>query len=297
MVFVGVDIGGTKTSAGLIHEDGYIDNLITIKTVDNRSELLNNTVDLILQVIGDSNVKGIGVGVAGFLNRSRDTILKSPNLNSLNGFNIKTFFEEKLKLPVVIENDVNVAVWGEYKAGSGKGCRNVSLIASGTGVGGGIVVNGDLLLGRGLASEVGHIQVVKDGLLCGCGRLGCLEMYASGSALKRMVSENAGRELTYDEVYNFLSSDHIYGVSALYKVGEWLGYGFYILDRVVHSDVYVLGGGIAGAGDVVLDGAVNGFMKAGGSLMDAPVFCFGALDNNAGVVGAGLLARSMLDAF
>ena len=181
-----VDIGGTKILAGAVTDDGEI--LATARRSTPRGDAVA-VLDLVAEVVaelvagGTATIDGVGVGVAGLVDAERSTVYFAPNLR-WSQVPARALLEARTGLPVVIENDGNIAAWGEYRFGAGRGAGDLTLITVGTGIGGGIVVNGGLFRGsHGAAGEIGHINAVPDGRPCGCGRNGCLEQYASGNAL------------------------------------------------------------------------------------------------------------------
>src|SRR3954471_9953467 len=199
---IGVDIGGTKIAAGVVDEEGNILSTHKVPTPSTPQAIVDAIASAVEGARAGHDIVGVGIGAAGYVNRQRSTVYFAPNIDWRNE-PLKAEVEQRVGLPVVVENDANAAAWGEYKFGAGKGHRNVICITLGTGLGGGIIIGGKLHRGRfGVAAEFGHIRVVPDGLLCGCGSQGCWEQYASGRALVRYAKqraaatpENAGNRL------------------------------------------------------------------------------------------------------
>lgn len=195
-VNVGIDIGGTKTIIGFVDELGAIlcQSKIPTSKEDDFSKFASKIADEILKLKKSYNkeelvINGVGIGIAGQIDPKTSIILGSPNLGWTN-VDLKGFLEKELSLPVYLENDVRSAVLGEYAYGFQKKYKNMVLIAVGTGIGGGIILNGRLLKGaNNVASEIGHMIYNKDGHLCNCGRKGCVEAYSGGSYLKERVKE------------------------------------------------------------------------------------------------------------
>ena len=292
-VIVGVDVGGTKVSASIVDPEGRIGEVFTVKTGSSVTGLLDNVVEVVASASEGFKVEAVGVGVAGFMNKGRTSVLMSPNMLWLNNVNFKVLLEERLSVGVVVENDANAAVWGEFKAGAGVGFNNVCMLTVGTGVGGGIVSEGRLVVGAGSAGEVGHFSVVRNGLECGCGRRGCLELYASGGALKKYVEERMGGQVSPSGVKRLINLGSPAGVDAVHKLGGWLGVGCSVLDAVVNPEVFIIGGGVSDIGGLLLDAVAEGFYREGGPVGDAPMFKLAQLGNDAGIVGAGLLAHEI----
>jgi len=188
---IGIDVGGTKVLGGVVDENGKILATARKDTPRQGGQALTQTIaDTALELMAQFDITSIGVSAAGFVSSDRKTMLATPNIADWNGVNLDTELTALIGLPVVIENDANAAAWGEAKFGAGRNHNHMMMLTVGTGIGGGIVVNGDLYRGAfGIAAEFGHLRVVPDGHLCGCGARGCFEQYASGNALLRHARE------------------------------------------------------------------------------------------------------------
>lgn len=188
---IGVDIGGTKIAAGVVDEEGNILSTHKVPTPTTPQAIVDAIASAVEGARAGHDIVGVGIGAAGYVNRQRSTVYFAPNIDWRNE-PLKAEVERRVGLPVVVENDANAAAWGEYKFGAGKGHRNVICITLGTGLGGGIIIGNKLRRGHfGVAAEFGHIRMVPDGLLCGCGSQGCWEQYASGRALVRYAKQRA----------------------------------------------------------------------------------------------------------
>ncbi len=189
---VGVDVGGTKISAGLVDERGHL--LARDRTESPATDpaaIVQAIGKLVHSLAGSKEVEAVGVCAAGFIDKQRATVVFAPNLAWRNE-PLKARLEDELHLPVVVENDANAAAWGEFTFGAGEDVEDLLMLTIGTGVGGGVVIDGELVRGGfGMGGEVGHIQMVPGGVQCGCGNLGCLESYGSGSALVRITRAHA----------------------------------------------------------------------------------------------------------
>jgi glucokinase len=223
----------------------------------------------------------------------------------------RALLEASTGLPVVVENDGNIAAWGEYRYGAGRGTSDLTLVTVGTGIGGGIVINGQLFRGaHGVAGEIGHINAVPDGRPCGCGRHGCLEQYASGNALVRdaraLAAERRGEAGVLlslgDGTPEGVQGVHVteaaragdpVAMEAFTQVGAWLGRGLADLAAVLDPEVFVIGGGVSDAGDLLLASARQTLADKliGQQNRPAPLVRVAELTNNAGLVGAADLAR------
>jgi glucokinase len=218
MKTVGIDIGGTKIAGALVNEAGEILGDLKVPTSANDPVALQAAVvKMVEELRSGEQVSAVGVAAAGFIDANQAVVYYAPNLSWRNE-PLKEKLEAELGLPVVIENDANAAGWAEYRFGAGAGYHHMMMLTIGTGVGGAIVANGELFRGGfGIGAELGHMNFIPKGKLCGCGQHGCLEQYGSGTALlnsaKELVasgSEEAKRlkelsdsvpELTGNEVY------------------------------------------------------------------------------------------------
>jgi glucokinase len=309
---IGVDIGGTKVLAGVVTADGEV--LATARR-DTPADDVSKTQDFIVEVVTElaqiHEVGSVGVGAAGWIDETRSRVLFAPNL-AWRDEPLRDRIADAVKLPVVVENDANVAAWAEFRYGSARHVTDsMAMITVGTGIGGGLVLGGQLWRGaHGMAAEMGHIRVVPDGRICGCGRTGCLEQYASGSALVKAARERAvkhpetaGRMLELaggliDAINGPLVTraarqGDVAARHAFAEVGAWLGSGLADLVQLLDVEILVVGGGVVEAGELLLAPARAAFvdqLAARGSLPVAPIV--GAeLGNVAGVVGAADLAR------
>ncbi len=257
-------------------------------------------------------VTSVGVAAAGFVDPASGTVLFAPNL-AWRDEPLGADLTERLQLPVLVENDANAAAWGEYRFGAAKHVDDMVLLTVGTGLGGGIVVAGALLRGAGgLGAELGHVRVVPDGIRCGCGNRGCWEQYASGSALEREARElvasgslHAARLLELCEgkpkrlrgrmVTQAAHEGDPASVELLADLGRWLGEGMASMAAVLDPRVFVVGGGVVGAGDLILEPAriaLRRNLPARGHRPPIEVQA-ATLGNEAGMIGAADLARGM----
>lgn len=312
-VTIGVDIGGTKIAAGVVDGSGNI--LATARRPTPRHDsgaVLNDVADVVneLQAGVDGSIVGVGVGVAGGVDQSRSMVYFAPNL-AWSQVPVRAVLEAATQLPVVVENDGAAAAWAETRFGAGVGLEHVVMVTVGTGIGGGIVVDGHVMRGaHGVAAEIGHLNAVPDGRLCGCGRHGCWEQYASGNALVREARElaserrhEAGALLALgDGTPEGVQGSHItqaaqmgdpVAVEAFANVGTWLGRGLADLTAIVDPDAFVIGGGVSEAGDLLLASARRTLTEKvfGGTNRPLPQLLVAQLGNDAGIVGAADLAR------
>ena len=251
-----VDIGGTATKIGIVAEDGSIVKRVTVPT-SLRGEPVA-VVDAIvssLQSILNApkaepiTVSGVGVSVAGFLNGDRSAMIHNANLPGLRDFGLRQALEERLSLDCRLEVDSNAAVVAEYRYGAGRGARRLLGVTVGTGLGGGMIIDGELLHYTGeCAGDLGHIILDPKGRLCTCGARGCLEAMVNSAALR----ERAGGRTVREIVSSARKGDQL-ALEALTETGWWLGLGLASLSPVFSPDRIVVGGGVSSAGDVLLD--------------------------------------------
>lgn len=308
---IGVDVGGTKIAAGVVDEQGTVVVQDRVESPADDVEAIEQAIaDLVARLRADHEVDAVGVGAAAFVDAARARVLFAPNL-AWRDLDLKADLERLTGLPVVVENDANAAAWGEFRFGAARDDDDLLLVTVGTGVGGGAVIDGELFRGaNGVGAEVGHVRVVRDGELCGCGLRGCLEAYASGTALTReareaalaaparaaLVLELAGGDpdaISGRHVSEAAAAGDAFAREQLTVLGSWLGEGIAILSAVLDPSVVALGGGVAEVGDLLLDPVRDAFRAhvTGGDNRPHPEFRVAQLGNTAGLVGAADLAR------
>ncbi|WP_432479810.1 ROK family glucokinase [Nocardioides sp. GXQ0305] len=307
----GIDVGGTKIAGGVVDEDGTVVENLRVESPATDVEAIEDAIaGLVAELASRHDITAVGVGAAGYVDRSRATILFAPNL-AWRDVDLKAELEERVEVPVVIENDANAAAWGEFRFGAGHDVDDLLLVTLGTGVGGGLVVDGQLYRGGfGVAAEIGHLRLVPGGVRCGCGMRGCLEQYASGSALVRDVRELAAGQSTGSDSLLERAGGRVEAIDGpmitqaaregdgfargrLASVGSWLGQGIASLAAVLDPTVVAIGGGLSEAGEMVLGPAREAFARnlPGGDHRPLAEIRKATLGNDAGLVGAADLAR------
>ena len=291
---VGVDIGGTKVAAGVVDADGTVLATTRRDTPDDDAQAaLDAVVSVVEELRRSYDVESVGVAAAGYVSVDRTTMLFAPNL-PWQDIPVRDEVAGRLDLPVVVENDANAAAWAEYRFGAGVGEPDLVCLTVGTGIGAGIVLDGTLHRGRfGIAGEPGHVCVVCDGEPCGCGNEGCLEQYASGTALARYVKERGGTA-TGSEITDLARAGDPVALEAFHLVGHWLGRGLADMASLLDPGLFVIGGGVADAGELLLAPARESFAEhlSGRGHRPLAAVRLASLGNVAGVVGAADLARS-----
>ncbi|GAA2279898.1 ROK family glucokinase [Nonomuraea roseoviolacea subsp. roseoviolacea] len=308
MLTIGVDIGGTKVSAGVVDENGAIVEQALRKTPADRPDLIAETVaDVVRELAEGRDIEAVGVGAAGFVDESRSVVRFAPNL-AWREEPLQKKISGMVDLPVVIENDANAMAWGETRFGAGRGQSHIVCLTVGTGIGGGLVFGGTLFRGHwGMAAELGHMQVVPDGRPCGCGQRGCWEQYASGNALvmeaRRIAEEQperagillglAGGRIEGEEVTEAARQGDEASLAAFASLADWLGQGMADLAAVLDPGCFIVGGGVCRASDLFLDRARAAFEErlTGRGHRPLPEIRLAELGANAGMVGAADLAR------
>lgn len=307
----GVDIGGTKILGGVVDEDGGIVEELRVESPATDVEAIERAVTGLVRELGSRHeIASVGIGAAGYVDKARARVMFAPNI-AWRDVDLKAELEESTGLPVVVENDANVAAWGEFRFGAGHDVDDLLLVTVGTGVGGGVVLDGELFRGAfGVGAEIGHLRVVPGGLLCGCGNYGCLEQYGSGSALvrearraasggsllARHLLDRAGGDagaITGPMITELARAGDPFCIEQLRDLGRWLGEGIASLAAVLDPAVVVLGGGVSEAGDLLLDPVRDSFganLTGRGHRPLAQVRR-ARLGNRAGLIGAADLAR------
>ncbi|GGL04419.1 ROK family glucokinase [Planomonospora parontospora] len=308
---IGVDIGGTKIAAGVVDDGGRIvAQSLRPTPADSPDRVADTIADAVAELAKDREIEAVGLGAAGFIDETRSLVRFAPNL---------AWREEPLQkkvsgligLPVVVENDANAMAWAEARFGAGRGESHVVCVTVGTGIGGGMVLDGALYRGRwGMGAEFGHMQVVPEGRLCGCGDLGCWEQYASGNALvaeARLIAEadpaRAARlleiaggtpaDIEGPEVTDAAREGDPAALAAFSSMAEWLGQGLSDLAAVLDPGCFILGGGVSRAADLWIDQVRDSFGRnlTGRGHRPLADIRLAELGASAGLVGAADLAR------
>lgn len=293
---IGVDIGGSTVLAAVV-ADGQVLASVDRET-PGRSTAPRVVEDVIVGAVAslrqDHDVTGVGVGAAGFVDTTRRRVMFAPHL-SWRDEPLADRLEQRLGLPVVLDNDANTALWGEERFGAAAGCADAVLVTLGTGIGGAILVDGRIHRGRGgMAGEFGHMQVVPDGRPCECGRTGCWEQYCSGKALMRFTAE-AGRELDGPAITEAARTGDMVASGAYDDIGRWLGVGLANVVAALDPGVVVVGGGVSAAGELLLAPARAALADrlVAARHRSVPNLVPAALGPLAGAIGAADMATSL----
>jgi len=310
---IGVDIGGTKIAAGVVDDEGTILAKTRRDTEPDDAASIDRAIaDVYAELSASYEISAIGLAAAGFVAADRSGVLFAPNIAWRDyplRDNVAALIDDDVT--IVVENDANAAGWAEFRFGAAQDVDDMLTLTVGTGLGGAIVSNGQLLRGAwGVASEIGHMRVVPGGHYCGCGHEGCWEQYTSGSALVRDAqaaaltqADRAQRliELAGGTV-DKIAGPHItqaafegdaLSIELLAELGRWLGEGAASATALLDPALIVVGGGVAAAGDLLLVPARKAFSEqlSGRGHRPEATFVVAAMGNDAGMVGAADLAR------
>ncbi|MGQ9489036.1 MAG: ROK family protein [Armatimonadota bacterium] len=269
---VGVDIGGTKVACVLADEDGHIlaRQWQPTRAQEGWQVVVQQLFEMTEQVMGDipiQQVRGIGISCGGPLDSQKGVVYSPPNLPGWDAVPIKQVFEDRFGLPTRLENDANATALAEHRFGAGRGMRNMVFMTWGTGIGGGLILDGRLYRGTNdLAGEIGHTTVLLDGPLCGCGKRGCLEALASGPAIARRAKELAQEsseslvwqitsphEVTAQHIVDSAIEGDTFARFILAEAGTYMGIGIANVAQVLNPERVVLGTIAVKAGELVLE--------------------------------------------
>lgn len=312
-IYVGVDLGGTNIKTGICDADGKLVSTYEGPTGSEHGSdyVLDRIVEYVHKLVDDSpydwaQVAGVGAGIAGFLDIPEGFVKFSPNLG-WRDVAVKKTLEEKLNKPVRIDNDANVAALGEVWSGAGAGYSNVVCYTIGTGVGGGIIINGRIYQGsNGMAGELGHMAVVPDleAINCNCGMPGCLETVSSATGIVRMANDAVERrdnttlvsvqDITAKDVFDAAKAGDEVAMRIVNRAAFYLGKSMSLLAVIINPERFIIGGGVSRAGDILFQPIRENFQKLSPKTAQEGVDIVPALlGNDAGVVGAaGLNLRS-----
>ena len=300
----GVDIGGTTVKLGLFDKEGTVLDKWEIPTVTENAgaAILPDVANSIQNKMEEKGitaeqVSGIGVGAPGAVDSKGTLVSGAVNLG-WGVFNIPEVLGGYVDLPVKAANDANVAAFGEMWQGGGKGYQNLVAVTLGTGVGGGIIVDGNIVIGaNGAGGEIGHIHLEdNEEEVCGCKNKGCLEQYASATGIVRLARRRLAKddtpsilregELTAKAVFDAVKEQDALAIEVAEQFGDYLGKGLAAVAGVVNPEIFVIGGGVSKAGEVILDYVEPAFRKYAFVACKNTKFALATLGNDAGIYGA-----------
>ena len=314
---IGIDVGGTKVLAGVVDSNGQIISRVRKDTPKSGGPQLVEVITEIVQEINQNpqfagKITGVGLSWAGLISSDRSTIIDSPNISNCTNYPIGKLLSEKISLPVIVENDASAALWAEYKFGVAQNLNPVMFFIIGTGMGGGLIVDGNLHRGySGAGAEFGHMIVQKDGQLCGCGTKGCIEQYASGTALLRIAREliqerpaqsaallakveGKPENLTGSILTAAARENDEIALAAFKRQADWLGMAMASYTLILDPQAIIIGGGVVEAGELLIKPAAEAMVKymPFGKDRNIPQVLAAKFGNDAGLVGAANLARN-----
>ncbi len=313
--YVGIDVGGTNISTGVVDENYNIVGRGKLKTQIGRTyeEILADIIETVKLAIADAkledeDIRWIGIGCPGTCNADTGVVEYSNNLRWTNA-SLLADVEKAFDKKTYIDNDANVAAYGEYLAGAAKGAKNAVVITLGTGVGAGIIINGKIFSGSNFAGgEIGHTVIVVDGYECTCGRKGCFEAYSSATGLIRMTREaaeahpeskikqlvEADGRISARTAFNAAKMLDDTGIEVVERYIKHLACGITNTINVFQPDILCIGGGVCNEGDMLLLPLKEQVAKAVYSKNSAKntEICICSLGNDAGIIGAAMLGKS-----
>lgn len=313
MLYLGIDLGGTNITAGIVQADGKIIDKKTTPTMNGRDSdaILDDMADLCNKLLEENeltikDVKSLGIGLPGLLDKKKGVLVYANNLN-FDGVNVVKEMKKRINLPVYIENDANCAAIGENTCGAADGDKNVVYVTLGTGVGAGILINGKVFDGAfGGGGEAGHMVIVAEGEMCTCGRKGCWEAYASANALRR-EGRIAAAKYPNSAIFRMVDGDiRLIEAKTVFDAADegdeiaktivdnyviYVAIGLVNLVNIFQPEAIVIGGGICARGEDLINPIVEilNTRVYGGKLKTKVVVA--SLGNDAGIVGAAMLGK------
>jgi glucokinase len=304
--YICLDIGGTNIRAAIFDNVGIQPiKQIKIKTGTEEAKAEDQIMNLINEIWPvNGSVKAISVAAPGFVDSEKGIVIKAVNIPGWVNLPLQEYIEEKFKIPVLIGNDARLAVLGEWKYGAARGHHNVIYLTISTGIGGGVIINDQILMGScGMATELGHITILPDGPICSCGQVGHLEAISSGPAIAKYVlqqSKNGVRsslkiteQVTSKEIAEAALLGDDLCLSAFQRAGTYLGIAIANFIHIFNPTCIVLGGGVSMTGDLLLKPTKKVLEKVilSNEYLKDLVITTAELGDNAGLIGALVLIK------
>ncbi|WP_307868669.1 ROK family glucokinase [Umezawaea beigongshangensis] len=315
MLTIGIDVGGTSVRAGVVDGDGAVLDTTRSPTPSGAEPLEQAIAAAVAELAGRHRVTAVGLAVAGFVTSDRRSVRFAPHL-AWRQAPVADRMSERLGMPVVLEHDANAAALGEHRFGAARGAKVAALVAIGTGIGGALLLDGQVFRGaHGVAPELGHLRVVPGGRPCPCGKSGCWERYCSGTALSTtavellakhpgastvLAREAAGdaRAVTGRRVAGAARDGDPLALRAMADLARWLGDGLALVADVYDPEVVVVGGGVSESAPLFLDDARERYASVVTGAGHRPLARIrtAQLGDDAGIVGVATMARDLADA-
>lgn len=291
-----IDLGGTNCRFGIFNLDGALVKSwrLSAKAFQQPENIISTLTSELNRFDEFKDIVAIGIGVPGLID-NKGVVASSPNYPLWKNESLKDNFSKAVNLPVFIENDANIFAIGEHFAGVAKDVESFVALTIGTGIGGGIFLNGSLYRGsKGMAGEVGHITIHPNGPECSCGKKGCLEAYSSGTAIKKQFTQLTNLELEPKEVYELAKKGDKSAIKVFERAGYHLGVGIASLVNILDISLIVLGGGVSQAFDIMQPQIKKGFKEHTFERhLETVEIRISTLQDTAGIFGAFALAKSM----
>jgi glucokinase len=287
---IALDLGGTQCRAALVDAEGNVTNRVSLPTPaqEGGDAVVAQLAKAAAQAVqGATDVIGVGLSSPGPLDTDKGITIDLPTIKGMINFPIRAALESKLKRRVYLENDGIAAAVGEWKHGAGKGLKSIVYVTVSTGIGGGVIVDGNVVRGRmGMAGHVGHMAIYPDGLRCSCGNAGCWEVYAAGPAFAARASKALGKTVQPTDVFAMARQGNAVAQSQVNEEARLLGIGITSLLHLFSPELVIVGGGLSNA-MAQLQPGINSYIQANaiGSFKDVPVVT-AALGGNSGLIGA-----------
>lgn len=297
MHYIGIDIGGTTIKAGRIDESGAVRESAKAQTPsDDLERLIATIADLVTTLQTHGPIAAVGAGIPGLRNARTGVIQTSPHIPCIREVNLEELLQQKLRLPVITENDANAGAYGEWACGAGKGLAHMAYITLGTGLGCGLILSGRMFRGfSGYAGELGHTAAEPGGRVCACGATGCLETRVSAPGIVRTARESGLPDDisgSAESIYNAAVHGHEAARAVFEETGRYLGIACANLMNLLNPEAIVVGGGVMASGELLLNAAREEARRRAfpPSALDCPIVQ-SRLWPDAGTIGAAMLAR------
>jgi len=298
MYTIGIDLGATFVKMGLVDDFGKVYFRRKIETVfsSDRASLIDAIICNIRDIIEISGrpVSGVGIGVPGPVDSKKGVVHYFPNIKGWEGVRLKSILEKKLGLPVELDNDVNAMTLGEFVFGAGKNCNNLVCLTLGTGVGGGIIIDGKLYRGGSMcAGEIGHMPINETGPKCNCGGIACLERYIGNKYILEKARKTFGNKVTLEALTSLAKFGNKKAIAIWRDVAEKLSVALTEVVNLLNPDKIVIGGGVSKAGELILSPLRKQIKVRAMKDQAAHVKIIAAkLGADAGIIGASLLLKT-----